>query len=60
MDLIKIEEREGKETVSARVLHKFSESKQAFSTWLRNRIERYEFEKGNDFIVIDNSVNNTK
>ena len=30
-------------TVNARDLHSFLESKQDFSTWIKNRIEKYDF-----------------
>ena len=38
------------ETVNARELHTFLESKQDFSTWIKNRIEKYEFVENQDFI----------
>ena len=38
------------ETVSARELHEFLESKQDFSTWIKNRIEKYEFVENQDFV----------
>ena len=38
------------ETVSARTLHEFLESKQDFSTWIKNRIEKYEFVENQDFV----------
>ena len=38
------------ETVSARELHSFLESRQDFSTWIKNRIERYEFVENEDYI----------
>ena len=38
------------ETVSARDLHEFLESKQDFSTWIKNRIEKYEFVENQDFV----------
>lgn len=37
-------------TVSARELHSFLESRQDFSTWIKNRIERYEFVENKDYI----------
>ena len=40
------------ETVSARELHEFLESKQDFSTWIKNRIEKYEFVENQDFLVV--------
>ena len=39
------------ETVSARELHAFLESKQDFSTWIKNRIEKYGFVENQDFVV---------
>ena len=46
---MKIEVKEGKETVNARELHSFLESKQDFSTWIKNRIEKYGFIIDSDF-----------
>ena len=40
------------ETVSARELHVFLESKQDFSTWIKNRIEKYEFVENQDFVSL--------
>jgi phage anti-repressor protein len=42
-DLIKIEEKEGEQTVNARDLHEFLESKQDFSTWIKSRIGNNDF-----------------
>ena len=39
------------ETVSARELHTFLESKQDFSTWIKNRIEKYEFVENADYLL---------
>ncbi len=54
-ELIKIESREigGTETqtVNARYLHAFLESKQDFSTWIKARIEQYGFVHGQDFTI---------
>jgi len=52
MDLIKIEEREGKRTVNARNLHIILDSKQDFSHWITGRIEKYGFVKEEDFTII--------
>ena len=38
------------ETVSARELHTFLESKQDFSTWIKNRISEYDFIENQDFV----------
>lgn len=48
-ELIKITEHEGKRAVNARELHQFLESKQDFSTWIKSRVEKYEFVEGQDF-----------
>ena len=36
-------------TINARDLHSFLESKQDFSTWIKNRIEKYDFIENQDF-----------
>ena len=46
MDLIKVTEENGEQLVSARDLHEFLESKQDFSDWIKNRIEK---NKGNHY-----------
>ncbi|WP_142417230.1 antA/AntB antirepressor family protein [Bartonella massiliensis] len=38
------------QTVNARDLHAFLEIGKDFSTWIKDRINQYEFEEGNDFI----------
>ena len=40
---------EFQQTVNARELHAFLESKQDFSTWIKNRIEKYGFVENQDF-----------
>ena len=40
------------ETVSARELHTFLESKQQFSTWVKNRISDYDFVENQDFVCV--------
>lgn len=40
------------ETVSARELHKFLESKQDFSTWVKNRIETCRFAENRDYTLL--------
>ncbi|QEO57601.1 antA/AntB antirepressor family protein [Francisella marina] len=37
-------------SVNARELYSFLESKQDFSTWIKNRIDKYEFEENIDYI----------
>ena len=51
-DLIKIEEREGIQTVNARELHNFLEAGTKFADWIKNRIERYGFEESQDYVHV--------
>jgi phage anti-repressor protein len=44
-------------TVSARELHRFLEVGKDFSTWIKGRIEDFEYQQGRDFIVITGSPN---
>ena len=46
------------ETVSARELHSFLESKQDFSTWIKNRVEHYDFVENQDFVVFHKKMEN--
>ena len=39
------------ETVSARELHSFVESRQEFSSWIKNRIEKYGFVENVDYLL---------
>ena len=48
------------ETVSARELHEFLGSKQDFSTWIKNRIEKYEFVENQDFIKLHKKMELSK
>lgn len=51
-ELIKITtNEEGAQLVSARELHKFLESKQDFSTWIKARIDKYSFVSEVDFTL---------
>ena len=45
------------ETVNARELHAFLESKQDFSHWINNRIKQYNFMENQDFILVLNQQN---
>ena len=40
------------QTVNARDLHSFLESRQDFSTWIKNRISKYDFIENQDFIKV--------
>ena len=46
------------ETVSARELHEFLESKRQFADWIKNRISEYDFIENQDFVTF--SQNNEK
>ena len=45
------------ETVNARELHAYLESKQDFSNWINNRIKQYNFMENQDFILVLNQQN---
>ena len=45
------------ETVSARELHAFVESKQEFANWIKNRIEKYGFIENYDFLITLSKIN---
>ena len=49
--LIPINESNGKRAVNARDLHAFLESKQDFSTWIKNRIEKYDLVENVDYVT---------
>lgn len=55
-ELIKITESNGKKAVNARDLHEFLESKQDFSTWIKNRIDKYDLVENTDYVLLHNSV----
>ena len=46
------------QTVNARELHAFLESKQDFSTWIKNRVEQYDFVENQDFAVSHKKMEN--
>lgn len=48
-ELIPIKETNGKKAVNARDLHCFLCSKRDFSTWIKDRIDKYDFIEGVDF-----------
>ena len=59
-ELIKVMDREGIQTVNARELHGFLESKREFSTWIKDRIEKFNFEENSDYTRFDNFVKGDK
>jgi phage anti-repressor protein len=48
------------DTVSARELWVYLESKQEFANWIKNRIADYDFKEGVDYVLIDKVINNPK
>ena len=48
------------QTVNARELHAFLESKQDFSTWIKNRAEQYDFVENQDFIKLHKKMELSK
>ena len=48
------------ETVSARELHAYLESKQDFSDWIKNRIEQYDFVENQDFVKLHKKMELSK
>lgn len=51
-ELVKVEVKNGEQLISARELHEFLEVKRDFSTWIKDRINKYGFEEGVDFVVM--------
>ena len=49
-ELIKIEEHDGRQAVSARELHSFLGSKKDFSNWIKHRIEKYGLIENVDYV----------
>lgn len=58
-ELIKITEKDGKKAVNARELHAFLGVGKDFSSWIKDRIAKYEFIDGLDFEVFTNSGENS-
>jgi len=46
------------QTVNARELHSFLESKQQYGDWIKNRIAQYGFAENIDYVVFHNSMKN--
>ena len=59
-DIIKITERDGAQVVSARELHRFLEIGKDFSTWIKDRIEKYGFVENQDFEIFPNYGENSQ
>ena len=60
LELVPVQEVGGKQSVNARDLHEFLESKQDFSTWIKSRIKKYDFSEVAVFEVYHNSMENSK
>lgn len=59
-EIIKIHDHQGRKVISARELHYYLESKQDFSTWMKSRIEKYEFIENVDFVTFHKIVERAK
>jgi phage anti-repressor protein len=54
-DLIRIDtDKNGIQTVDARILHEFLESKQQYTDWIKGKIKKYDFVEGTDFVKFHN------
>ena len=58
-EIIKIEEKDGRNAVNARELHQFLENKRQFADWIKQRVEQYGFIENKDFEVFHKFVNNS-
>jgi phage anti-repressor protein len=54
------EDEEARTLVNAREMHEYLRSRQQFSDWVRDRIERYELSEGEDYIVFHKNMKNSK
>ena len=51
---------EVQQTVNACELHAFLQSKQDFSTWIKNRVEKYVFVENQDFVKLHKKMELSK
>lgn len=51
--LLPIKNSNGQQTVDARKLYKFLQSKQQFADWIKNRIDEYGFTENEDYVVYE-------
>lgn len=59
VSVVEVIEYDGKQAVNARELHQKLGSKQDFSTWIKNRIEKYGFVENQDFEVFHKIMENS-
>ncbi|MCX6180980.1 MAG: antA/AntB antirepressor family protein [Bacteroidetes bacterium] len=52
MELIKIQEQDGKQVVSARELHSFLGSRKDFTSWVKMRIAKYGLRENEDYFLL--------
>lgn len=58
--LIPIKNNDGRTVVNARDLHEFLESRKDFSSWIKDRIERYDLTENEDYVVFTEFGENSK
>ena len=59
-ELISIKEYKGQKVINARELHYFLESRRDFSTWIKDRIEKYGFIENQDYSTFTKIVQRAK
>ena len=59
VEVVEIIEYDGKQAVNARELHQKLGSKQRFTDWIKNRIEKYGFVENQDYEVFHNFMKNS-
>jgi len=59
-ELISIKEYKGQKVINARELHYFLESRRDFSTWIKDRIEKYGFIENQDYSTFTKIVERAK
>lgn len=59
-EIMKIHDHKGQKVVSARELHYYLEVGRDFSTWIKDRIERFEFVENVDFVTFTKIVERAK
>lgn len=57
-ELIRISEKDGLKVVSARELHGFLSLKSKFADWFKNRVSKYGFIEGTDYVTVSKNLEN--